>query len=369
MEPEAKRILHADETGLACGSGGFWIDPWKPAAEAVITHAHADHARPGMGRYYCAQPCEPMLRRRVHKGADIVAVPYGEVFELGRARVSFHPAGHCLGSAQVRVETERGVAVAAGDYKRAADPTCEPFEVVPCDEFVTEATFALPIYRWQAGGEVASEILNWWDACREDGKAAVLFCYALGKAQRVLGELRVLLEARREAEDWTRAVRTHGALEPMLDAYRELGVPLVATKRIRADERTVGGQKPFAGSLVLAPPSASGSAWMKRFGANSDYETGFASGWMRVRGMRRRRGYDRGFVISDHADWPGLIETCEATGARRVLCTHGSSEILATFLNERAAARGDTAFRAEVLRTEYAGETDDGVPSAESDGS
>lgn len=358
-----RSVLAADKTGLACGAGGFWIDPWGKVETAVITHAHADHARPGMGRYYCAEACEPLLRRRVHKGAEIVSHPYGERFVLGGVTVSFHPSGHCLGSAQVRVEHGGRVAVAAGDYKRASDPTCAPFEVVRCDEFVTEATFALPIYRWAEPESVADELLDWWESCRATGKAAVLFCYALGKAQRVLGELRLAAARRGSGIDWTNAVRTHGAIEPMLAGYREHGVDLPPTKRVREDERAMGRQNPFAGSLVIAPPSAAGSPWMRRFGAASAYETGFASGWMRVRGVRRRSGYDRGFVISDHADWRDLVRTCEETGASRVLCTHGNSATLAGFLNERAAARGDEGFRADVLETAYQGE--DGSNAAE----
>lgn len=349
-------VLEADNRGLACPAGGFWIDPWARVDTALITHAHADHARPGMGRYHCAQPCEPLLRRRVHKNADIVSHPYGERFAVGDAKVSFHPSGHCLGAAQVRVEVNGTVAVAAGDYKRASDPTCEPFEVVPCDVFITEATFALPIYRWQRPATVADEMLSWWAGCRAADKAAIVFCYALGKAQRVLAELGLAAQRAGERIDWTNAVRTHGAIEPMLTGYRELGVDLPPTRRVREDERALGRQNPFAGSLVLAPPSAAGSPWMRRFGAADRFETAFASGWMRVRGIRRRRRYDRGFVISDHADWPELIRTCEETGASRVLCTHGNSATLAAFLNERAQARGDTAFRADVLETAYRGE-------------
>ncbi|MEM8756903.1 MAG: ligase-associated DNA damage response exonuclease [Planctomycetota bacterium] len=358
----ARTLLRTDDRGLRLttvgGEPGFWIDPWKTVHTAVITHAHADHARPGMGRYFCAAPCEPLLRRRVHAGADITAVPYGKSFSIGGASLSFHPSGHCLGAAQVRVETAEGVAVAAGDYKRASDPTCEPFEVVPCDEFVTEATFALPIYRWRPTAETAAELLSWWDDCAEQGKAAILFCYALGKAQRVMGELHRIMSSGgvERATEPGRSIRTHGAVEPMLAGYRELGVELPATHRVAEGDRAVGKNSPFRGSLVIAPPSAAGSAWMRRFGANADYETGFASGWMRVRGRRRRGGYDRGFVISDHADWPDLVRTCDETGATRVLCTHGSSSVLAGFLNERARERGDERFRAAVLETAYEGE-------------
>ncbi|MEO1513050.1 MAG: ligase-associated DNA damage response exonuclease, partial [Planctomycetota bacterium] len=328
----ASRLLQPDDRGIACPLGRFWIDPWKPVPLAVVTHGHSDHARPGMGRYIAAEPGVPVLRKRLGAGAEITGVPYGEVVRLADVEVSFHPAGHCLGSAQVRVESGGEVAVAAGDYKRAADPTCAPFEVVRCDTFVTEATFALPIYRWYPAAVIAGEILDWWDANRESGRVSVLSAYALGKAQRLLAELARALDRRREER---RRVFTHGALEPMIGCYRDAGVDMLDTWRIHETSRARGRSNPFAGQLVLATPSAVGSPWMKRFGPAKSVETAFASGWMRVRGVRRRRGYDRGFVISDHADWPGLVRTCIETGASHVLCTHGNSGTLARYLRER----------------------------------
>jgi putative mRNA 3-end processing factor len=280
-------------------------------------------------------------RRRLGEAAAIEGVPFDEAVRIGEAAVSFHPAGHILGSAQVRVE-RRGhpedVWVFSGDYKRAADPTCEPFEVVPCRTFITEATFALPIYRWDPGAEVAREILAWWEANGAAGRASVLFCYALGKAQRILGELARLMDGS------DRTVFVHGALEPLNECYRQAGAVMLPTRPVG---ETVRGQS-FAGELILAPPSAGGSSWMRRFGAAS---TAFASGWMRVRGTRRRRGFDRGFVISDHADWPDLLRTIAETGAGRVLTTHGASESLARYLCEQGLA-------AEPLATPFTGETE-----------
>ena len=323
--------------GLYCAAGGFHIDPWKPVDRALITHAHGDHARGGSRRYLGAEPGLGLLKRRLGEGATIATLPYGERLTIGDVSVSFHSAGHVLGSAQLRLEHRGEVWVVSGDYKRDADPTCAPFEVVRCDTFITEATFALPIYTWDDTARVAGDVLRWWDACREAGRNAVLFCYALGKAQRVLGELAKLTD---------RTVLVHGAVHALVEAYREAGVRMLPTQPVA--EAAGRGEK-VTGALVLAPPSAAGSTWMRRFG---DCETGFASGWMRVRGNRRRRGYDRGFVLSDHADWPGLLQTVADTGAARVLPTHGSTETLARYLRERGVD-------AVPLATHFEGEAED----------
>ena len=270
-----KPLLHADDRGIACTAGGFWIDPWRPVPVAVITHGHSDHARPGSQRYYCSAPSEPILRRRLGRSLDIVGVPYEEPLTLGGVRVSFHPAGHCLGSAQVRVEGAGEVAVAAGDYKRQPDPTCEPFRVVRCDTFITEATFALPIYRWPEPRAVAGEIVAWWRRNRELGRVSVLCAYALGKAQRLLGELLPLLD---DEPAERRRVFLHGALEPMMDIYRAAGIALPTTFRISESARARGRANRFRGELILCPPGASASPWIRRFGPAKEVDIAFASG-------------------------------------------------------------------------------------------
>jgi len=332
----APPLLRTDDRGLFCEAGGFHVDPWQPVERAVISHAHGDHARGGSGSYLAAAASVPVLRRRIGADARIEGVPFGETVRVGETAVSFHPAGHILGSAQVRVERGGEVWVFSGDYKRRADPTCEAFEPVACHTFITEATFALPIYRWDDTGAVAREILDWWDANREAGRASVLFCYALGKAQRILGELARLTD---------RTVFVHGSIEALNECYRSAGVEMLPTRPVA---ETARGQS-FAGELVLAPPAAGGSTWMRRFGPAS---TAFASGWMRVRGTRRRRGFDRGFVVSDHADWPDLLRTIEETGAERVLTTHGYAEPLARYLREKGRP-------AAPLSTPFEGETED----------
>ncbi len=323
---DARDLVVARPEGLYCPAGDFHIDPWQPVRTAVITHGHGDHARAGMGAYHCARAGLSILQWRL---GEQVFHPhdYGECFQLGDAQVSLHPAGHVLGSAQVRIESGGQVWVASGDYKRQPDPTCAPFEVVPCDTFITEATFGLPVYRWPDTAAVAAEISAWRHECAERGEAAVMLCYALGKAQRILAELMPYE---------SQPALLHGAIAAGVEVYRQAGVRMLATTPVAEQARGAD----FAGKLVLAPPSAAGSAWMRRF---RHAQLGFASGWMRVRGNRRRRNYDRGFVISDHADWPDLLRTIEQTGARRVIATHGNTDALIRLLRERGINAG--AFR------------------------
>jgi putative mRNA 3-end processing factor len=322
--------------GLYCPPGEFHVDPWRPVERALITHAHGDHARRGSRHYHAALSGVGLLRRRLGPEAMVEGHEFGKPLPFGATTVSFHPAGHVLGSAQIRIEAAGEIWVISGDYKRAPDPSCEAFEVVPCDVFITEATFALPIYRWDPVDQVIDALLGWWDANAAAGRASVLFCYALGKAQRVLAEL-----GRRTA----RPVFVHGAIDAPLDAYRDEGISFAPTVPVGA--RTRG--ESFAGELIIAPPSAFGSPWMRRVG---DASTGFASGWMRVRGNRRRRGFDRGFVLSDHVDWPALLRTIQETGARRVLATHGYSNTLARYLREIGLA-------ADPLETFFGDEAED----------
>ncbi len=328
-------LIEPTDSGLYCAAGDFHIDPWRPVRRAVITHAHADHARAGSERYYATGSAIPILQKRLGPVQDFQPLDYGEPIAFGHVRVSLHPAGHILGSAQVRVERAGEVWVASGDYKRDPDPTCEPFEVVPCDTFITEATFALPVYRWRSAASVAAEILSWWWENAEAGRASVLFTYALGKAQRVLAEL---------LPHTDRTVYLHGAVVPLTELYREAGIAMLPTEPVSGQPRKAD----FAGELVVAPPSAAGSPWMRRFRRAG---TGFAPGWMQIRGNRRRRGYDRGFVLSDHADWPSLLRTIEETGAKRVLTTHGRSDDLVRYLRELGV-------NARPLTTLYAGDDD-----------
>ncbi|WP_088431481.1 ligase-associated DNA damage response exonuclease [Halomicronema hongdechloris] len=323
--------------GLYCEAGDFFIDPWRPVEQALITHAHADHARSGSQQYLATQISEGILRKRLGPAISLRGVEYGERVRLGDTWVSFHSAGHVLGSAQIRVEHKGEVWVVSGDYKRCADPSCAPFEVVPCDVFVTEATFGLPVYHWQSGEAIAHQIYQWWQGDKE--RASLLFCYAFGKAQRILSELTRFTE---------RPVYVHGAIQGLTESYRQAGVAMVPTIPTAApvDNLTYAS---YAGELVLAPPAAHRSSWMKRF---RHPQTAFASGWMAVRGARRRRGYERGFVLSDHADWSGLIDTIHQTQARQVYVTHGQSDALARYLQAFLQVAG------QPLETQFDGEDD-----------
>jgi putative mRNA 3-end processing factor len=326
-------MLQETADGLYCPAGDFYIDPWGAVARAVISHAHGDHARAGSASYLCVDSCAPLLKRRFGVDVPVETRRYGERIQLGSTTVSFHPAGHVLGSAQLRVEGPDGVWVVSGDYKRAADPTCAPFEPIRCDTFVTESTFGLPIFHWDPTAVVISELLKWWDGNRSAGRASLLFCYTLGKAQRVLAELALVTDGR---------VLVHGAMIAMIEAYRAAGVRMLDTSALVDLPRGAS----CAGELVLAPIMARGTPWMRRLG---DFSDAFASGTMRIRGARRQRNVDRGLVLSDHADWPALLQTIRDVGAQRVLTTHGHPEPLARYLRGQGIESG-------VIRTAWEGE-------------
>ena len=311
-DPTAGDLLRLDDFGLYCEAGDFHIDPWRPVKRAVVTHAHADHARRGSDHYLTTTPGRHVLQARMGPDAKIETWDYGEQKAIGGARVSLHPAGHILGSAQVRVEVDGEVWVAAGDYKTAlTDNTCAPFEPVRCDTFITESTFGLPIYRWPEQEVIDAQINEWWAANAAIGRPSAVFAYSLGKSQRVLAGLDASIGE----------IYCHGAVQTCNAGYRAAGVPLPETQYAgRKDDK---GK--WAGAMIVAPPSTLGSTWLRKFG---NVATAFASGWMQLRGPRRRKGVERGFVLSDHADWPGLNAAIEATGCETVLITHGSSNVL-----------------------------------------
>ena len=311
-------LLQTTERGLYCAAGDFYIDPWQGVERAVITHAHGDHARWGSRAYLTAREGVGVLRTRLGPEPRIQSLEFGERISTNGVSVSLHPAGHILGSAQVRVEHGGEVWVVSGDYKTEADPTCRPFETVRCDTFITESTFGLPIYRWCPQAEVFAEIVDWWRANHAAGRASIIYGYALGKAQRILAGL---------VDTDIGPIYTHGAVERLNADYRKAGIRLPET----AHAGTMPNRHNFAGSLIVAPPSAAGSTWLRRFG---DASQAFASGWMQVRGARRRRGLDRGFALSDHVDWPALLQTIAATSAARVIVTHGYREPVVRWLRE-----------------------------------
>ncbi|MCP9785659.1 ligase-associated DNA damage response exonuclease [Cyanobium sp. N5-Cardenillas] len=344
-------LIQLTTEGLYCPAADAWIDPWRPVSRALITHGHADHARPGCGAYWAVAAGEGVLRQRLGAGISLTGMGYGEERRLGGARVSFHSAGHVLGSAQIRISAGGETWLISGDYKRDADPSCAPFEPVTADVLITEATFGLPIYRWRPGRQVAAEILAWWREAPQ--RPSLLFAYAFGKAQRLLAELAAL-----GVEE---EVLLHGAVQALMAPYRSAGVVLPPTRTLGELHR----RESLAGRLVIAPPSAHRSPWMKRFVSP---QTAFVSGWMAVRGARRRRGFERGFALSDHADWDGLLRTVADSGARQVYVTHGNSEGLARFLREEQGLAAEPLGRAfegqrnEQGEVEAAAMAPEGVP-------
>lgn len=336
---QTEPLLTTTDAGFYCAAGDFYIDPWRPVPRAVVTHAHADHYAWGCDHYLVAAEGKQVFRTRLGAEAKIQTQPYGESLEHNGVRISFHPAGHILGSAQIRVEYGGEVWVVTGDYKTEADSTCAPFDVVPCHGFITEATFGLPIYAWRPQQQIFDEINGWWRQNAAQGRASVLYCYALGKAQRVLAGIDASIGP----------IFTHGATERLNEAYRASGIALPETTYALAAKKT-----DFAGALICAPTSVRGTSWLNRFGP---FSSGYVSGWMRVRGQRRQRAVDRGFVLSDHVDWRALMDTIKATGAERVGVTHGYIPVVVRYLREQG-------IDAYGIDTHYSSEVDD---SAEAD--
>lgn len=333
------RLLDVTDRGLYCEAGDFYVDPWRPVERAVITHAHGDHARAGSQSYLTAERGVEILRERVGDEAAIQGVPFGEAVTHNNVRVSLHPAGHILGSAQVRVEHQGKVWVVSGDYKTVADRTCDGFEPLRCQVFITESTFGLPIYRWRDNDELVAEVNDWWRANQEHGRTSVIFAYAVGKAQRVLAGL----------DPSIGPLLMHGAVERYVPLYRAAGIELPECCRATTENsRETRGR-----ALIVAPPSAAGTPWLRKFG---DVATAFASGWMHIRGTRRRRAVDRGFAISDHADWDGLLSAIDATGAEEIVVTHGYRSTLVRWLSEhgKRARAIATAFEGELEGAEEA---------------
>ena len=320
MPPHPETWLRVTPDGLFCEPGGFFVDPVRPVERAVITHGHSDHARPGHAHVLATAETLAIMRARMGEdraGATQQALPYGETLTINGVKLWLRPAGHVLGSAQVCLEWQGSRAVVSGDYKRRADATCAPFEPERCDVFVTEATFALPVFTHPPAGQEIARLLR--SVALFPERTHVIGCYALGKAQRLISLLR-------EA-GWDAAIPLHGALMKLCTLYEELGVPLGPLT-----QATVAGKERLAGAIVLAPPSAIADRWARRL---SDPIPCLASGWMRVRQRARQGGVELPMVISDHADWPELLATCTEVEAQEVWVTHGREEALIHALAQR----------------------------------
>ena len=325
-------LLTFTDRGIYCPLGDFYIDPWRPVDRALITHGHADHARPGHGAYLATKAAAPVMHHRLGD-IPLDTIRFGETRQIGDVTVSFHPAGHVPGSAQIRIEHKGQIWVASGDYKTENDGFSEPFEPVRCHAFITESTFGLPVFKWTPQSQLAQDINAWWASTVADGRTPLLGAYALGKAQRLMSIL----------DPSIGPILTHGAVENTNEVLRAQGLKLPDTIRVTPDLNP----KEHKNALVLATPSAFGTPWARRFGTTS---TAFASGWMRLRGVRRRRAADRGFIMSDHADWPALNAAIKETGATRIFVTHGYTSVFSKWLNEQG-------YDAQIVSTEYEGES------------
>jgi len=311
---------------------GVYLDPWKPVDKAIISHGHSDHAYIGHKHYLCTKEAMPVIKHRLFLQDNIQTLEYGETLAINGVQFSFHPAGHIPGSAQIRVEYQGEVWVFSGDYKLQNDAISTPFEPVKCNVFITESTFGLPIYKWKAQEDVFGEINQWWLKNKEEGRASLIAGYTLGKSQRIL----------KHVDPSIGKIFTHGAVDSINQVMRQQGIELPEAPRVTDDI----AKEDLRGALIICPPSAVGSPWVRRF---LPYSLGVASGWMKLRGTRRRRGADRGFVLSDHADWDDLNMTVRETGAQKVLVTHGYTEIFAQWLNTQG-------IEAQEVKTRFEGE-------------
>lgn len=308
-------LLIFNDKGIYCQQANIYIDAWKPVDHCIVTHGHADHSRWGHKKYITHHKNVPIIKHRL---GDIVVSgkAWGETFTVNGVTFSLHPAGHIVASSQVRVEYKGEVWVFTGDFKTEDDGIAEPFELVQCNTFITECTFGLPAFKWTPQSEVFSGINNWWATNKQEGRTSVLFGYSLGKAQRLLKHL----------DTQNGKIYTHGAIENMTEVLRA-NYKFPETHRITRDTT----KDEIKGNIVLAPPSAHGGTWIRKM---VPYVTASASGWMTFRGARRRRAIDKGFVLSDHADWDGLLNTVKETGAEKVIATHGYTDIFARYLRE-----------------------------------
>jgi putative mRNA 3-end processing factor len=332
-------LIEFTDKGLYCKQGNFYIDPWKPVDKAVITHAHSDHARWGSNYYLCHHHTKPLLQLRLGNN-NYQSVEWNETIIMNNIKISLHPAGHIIGSSQIRIEYNGEVWVVSGDYKTENDGISGIFEAVKCHTFITESTFGLPIYKWLSQEQIFTDIKNWILKNNSEGKTSVLIAYSLGKAQRVLKPL---------AETGL-PIFAHGAVYNVQEVLINNGWHLPHIERINFDTE----KESLTGNIIIAPPGADSSPWMSRF---YPYSIGICSGWMQVRGNARRKNTDAGFALSDHADWDGLLQTVKATQAEKVYTTHGFQSAFSRYLNENG-------IEAAEIKTEF-GEEDDELKSEE----
>ncbi|CAM3459912.1 Ligase-associated DNA damage response exonuclease [Flavobacterium longum] len=344
-------LLVFNDKGIYCQQADVYLDPWRPVDKAIITHGHSDHARWGHKNYITHHTNVPIIRHRLGD-ISVTGKDWGEMFTINGVKFSLHPAGHIIGSAQVRVEYKGEIWVFTGDYKTEDDGISVPFEPIRCHTFITECTFGLPAFKWLPQSETFDDINTWWANNKANGQTSILFGYTLGKAQRILKHL----------DSSIGQIFTHGAVENMTEIIRPLA-SLPETTRITPETK----KEELLGSMVIAPPSAHGTVWLRKM---TPFVTGTASGWMAFRGARARRAIDRGFVLSDHCDWQGLLESIKATGAHKIIATHGYSDIFSRYLRELGydARTANTQYEGESAEVSGAKTAEDNVAEEEPDG-
>lgn len=308
-------LIELTPSGLFCSAGDFYIDPQLPVRRAIITHAHTDHAKPGSDAYLTSRSGKPLVQQRVGLRAKVESIEFGEEIEMRGVKVSLHPAGHILGSAQVRVEYKGEIWVASGDYKLESDATCETFEHVKCHTFITESTFAKPTYKWKSQQEIFNQINDWWQMNALWGTTSVVAAYSLGKAQRVLAGL----------DPNIGPIIVYPTVEKFLPAYKAAGIAL--PEILPFNDETIAAYKDKK-PMIVAPPQFGRIDAERKFGPVS---TAFASGWMSKGGLHSKI-HDRGFGLSDHADWQGLLTAIKETGAENIFVMHGFVNTLVNYL-------------------------------------
>ena len=329
-----KDLLIFNESGIYCPIADVYLDPWRKVDTCIISHAHSDHSRFGMKKYYTHHHSLPIMKLRLGENINVKGLEYGEELNIKGVKFSLHPAGHLIGSAQVRVQHEDDVWVYSGDYKLENDNVAAPFEAIKCNTFITECTFGLPIFNWSPQNEIFDEMQKWILDNHKKGLTSVILAYSLGKAQRIINNLNL--------EKFNINTFTHYSVENINQIYRENSIQIKPTYLINKDTDASN----IKGNLVIAPPAVLESAWLKKL---QPYKTAMASGWMNLKGAKRRRNVDKGFVISDHADWKDLLKAIHLTGAERIITTHGYTRTFSKYLNQ-------VGYKAFIENTEFSAE-------------
>lgn len=335
-------LIEFTNKGIYCKQGKFYIDPWRPVDLAVTTHGHADHVKWGNKAYLCHQLTKSILNQRLGEDLNIQTLGYGEEISINSVRLSLHPAGHVIGSSQVRLEYKGEICVISGDYKTEDDGISTAFEPVKCHTFVSESTFGLPIYKWQPQETIFDQIRDWVSGNHDQSKTSVLVAYSLGKAQRLIRGLAGYSN-----------LYVHNSIANLNDRFIAAGVDLPKTIRITTETR----KEDLQNGIVIVPPALADGRWIKNLHKAA---TGVCSGWMQVRASRRWRSADAGFALSDHADWPGLLSAIKATEAEKVFVTHGYTATFSKYLNE-------IGIESEEVKTQYGNEDDEEIPEAATD--